>query len=89
MHTMQPKDNITSIFHHIVSKYAQQLTPDITEMLHSNFDAGEAKIAFENLIDNLYEVDVEVDTETGKQLYEIAKALGMTDLAPAKGKYWQ
>ena len=57
-------------------------------MLYSNFDAGEAKIAFENLIDNLYEIDAEVDAEPSRQLYEIAKALGMTDLAPAKGKYW-
>jgi hypothetical protein len=79
---------INATFYKLLKQYEDVIGARTAEMLHEDWDHGEAVTSFETLLDNLQEQEAEVDAETRQELRSIAEALGMLDDERGKGIYW-
>jgi hypothetical protein len=81
-------DKTTSeIFTELITKYTPAIGGQYTKMMQEDYDAGEAQLAFENLVDSLAEMDVKIDEEDRQKLRQLAEAFDRLGYPSGKGIY--
>lgn len=88
MASMREPKSTQDTFIGLVAKFTPPLMQDTADALVQGYAAGEQRIVFEALLDNLTELSISVDAQTRDELRSIAEALGCLDYESGKGRFW-
>ena len=94
----EARDAINKAFREAFLRVVEEIGPEFRsiersadsrlEAARGSLDYGEAELAFNTLIENIYEWDLKVSAETKRDLKFMATQVGMLDHAANNGRYW-
>lgn len=77
-------NDVSETFERFLVKNTGKLGASVVEEIQQSRSAGESGLAFEILVDVVYEMDVELDADSKSQLRSLAENLGRLDYVSGK-----